>query len=377
MQVPDRFFEKFAHLEPKLRAKDPATESVPKTRAALAMCENLDWNVGRVLKQLDDLQLASNTIVVYFSDNGPADYRWNGGMKGKKATVDEGGLRVPCFVRWPGHVRPGTRIPQIAGAIDLYPTLADLAGVPITARKPLDGVSLKPLLFGKSAWPERRIFSLQNNQVSVRTQQYRLDSAGRLFDMQADPGQEKDIAAAQPAVAATLRQAVADWRKEVLPTAPDDRPFTVGYAKTTLLPARDGVPAGGVTRSSIHPNSSYFTTWNTLEGRMTWDIEVAQTAEFDASIYYTCPPADTGSTIELSFNGASLKTKVAQPNDPPQVGAAFDRVPRIEGYVKDFKPLSAGTIRLAKGRGKLTLRALAIAGKQVAEVRYVVLTLRS
>ena len=340
------------------------------------MCENLDWNVGRVLKQLDNLKLASDTIVVYFSDNGPADYRWNGGMKGKKATVDEGGLRVPFFLRWPGHVRPGTRIPQIAGAIDLYPTLADLAGAPVTATKTLDGVSLKPLLFGKAAWPERRIFSLQNNQVSVRTQQYRLDSAGRLFDMQADPGQEIDVAGEQPEVAATLRKAVADWRKEVLPTAPDDRPFTVGYAKTTLLPARDGVPAGGVTRSSIHPNSSFFTTWTTLEGRMTWDIEVAQSAEFDALIYYTCPPADTGSTIELSFNGARVEAKVEQPNDPALIGAAFDRVRRIESYVKDFKPLHAGAIRLSKGRGRLTLRALAIPGKQVADVRYVVLTLR-
>ncbi len=59
------------------------------------MCENLDDNVGRILKKLDELKLAENTIVVYFSDNGPNTNRYNGGMKGKKGSVDEGGLRVP------------------------------------------------------------------------------------------------------------------------------------------------------------------------------------------------------------------------------------------------------------------------------------------
>ena len=55
-----------------------------KTRCVLAMCENIDWNVGRMLQKLDELKLAENTIVVYFCDNGPADWRWNGGMKGKQ-----------------------------------------------------------------------------------------------------------------------------------------------------------------------------------------------------------------------------------------------------------------------------------------------------
>ena len=63
------------------------------TRAALAMCENIDWNVGRILKRLDDLKLRNDAIVIYFSDNGPNSYRWNGGTKGRKGTIDEGGLR--------------------------------------------------------------------------------------------------------------------------------------------------------------------------------------------------------------------------------------------------------------------------------------------
>ena len=93
------------------------------TRAALALCENIDWNVGRVLATLDKLQLQNDTIVVYFSDNGPNSWRWNGGMKGRKGSIDEGGVRSPFFIRWPGHVRGGATYSQIGGAIDLLPTL--------------------------------------------------------------------------------------------------------------------------------------------------------------------------------------------------------------------------------------------------------------
>ena len=151
MQVPDRFFEQFEHADPKMRARNPKQEEIPMTRAVLAMCENIDWNVGRVLAKLDELKLADDTIVIYFSDNGPNSWRWNGGMKGRKGSVDEGGVRAPFLIRWPGHIKPGTRVPQIAGAIDLLPTLADLAGVPVASTKPLDGKSIKPLLLGEKA----------------------------------------------------------------------------------------------------------------------------------------------------------------------------------------------------------------------------------
>ena len=111
-QVPDRFYEKFRAAPIVMRCDARYAEDVGKTRCVLAMCENIDWNVARILKKLDELRLAEKTIVVYFSDNGPADWRWNGGMKGKKGLTDEGGVREPCFVRWPGHVAPIGRSPK-------------------------------------------------------------------------------------------------------------------------------------------------------------------------------------------------------------------------------------------------------------------------
>ena len=135
MQVPDRFYERLANGDLEMRGRKPAAEDIGFTRAALAMCENIDWNVGRLLRRLDELKLADNTIVLYFSDNGPNSPRWNGGMKGIKGSTDEGGVRAPLLIRWPGHIPAGIRIPQIAGAIDLLPTLADLAGVPVVSRQ--------------------------------------------------------------------------------------------------------------------------------------------------------------------------------------------------------------------------------------------------
>jgi hypothetical protein len=365
-----------------MRNRDPQKEQLGMTRSALAMCENVDWNVGRVLKKLEESNLASKTIVIYFSDNGPNSWRWNDGMKGRKGSTDEGGLRVPCMIRWPGRIKPGTRIPQITGAIDFLPTLAEMAGVRIVSTKPLDGISVRPLLFGQAEnWPDRMIFSHQNGRVSVRTQQYRLDAAGKLFDMQTDPGQDHDISEDKPDIATKLRKAVAQWRSEVLGgSQKDNRPFPVGYAQfpTTPLPARDGVPHGNVRRSGQAPNCSFFTNWTSEKDKITWDIEVTTSGNYEAVIYYTCPQEDVGSTVELRFNGSRVQGKVSEPHDPPLLGAEFDRVDRGgESYVKDFRPLRLGTFHLEKGRGELTLQALDVPGRQVMDVRAVMLTLLS
>jgi arylsulfatase A-like enzyme len=380
MQVPERFYQKFANAELKLRARNPAQEDVAFTRAALAMCENIDWNVGRILDRLGELKLADHTIVLYFSDNGPNSWRWNGGMKGRKGSTDEGGVREPFLIRWPSHILAGARIPQIAGAIDLLPTLTDMAGIPITSTKPLDGISLKPLLLGAAKdWPDRMIFSHWNGKVSVRTQRYRLDDNNRLFDMEADPSQDHDISATEKAASTRLSTARAKWKADLLPGLENDnRPFTVGYRQfpLTQLPVRDGVPHGNVKRSASAPNCSYFKNWTSTNDSITWNVEVATAGRYEAVIYYTCLADDTGSAIELSLTGSRVQAKVSEANDPPLRGAENDRVPRQgESYVKDFKPLRLGTFELKQGRGLLTLRALSVPGKQVMDVRSIMLTL--
>jgi len=373
--VPDEYWDRFKDKPILLRGRDGDREKLAVTRCALAMCENIDWNVGRILKKLDELKLAENTMVIYFSDNGPNSERWNGGMKGIKGSTDEGGVRSPLFMRWPARLKPGTVVRQIAGAIDLLPTLTSLAGVPLIEKTTLDGKDLSPLLLGSATdWPDRVIFNQWGNKISARTQQYRLDDKGTLFDMIADPSQTTPINRSD--VAARLTQAVADFRAS-LPSPNDDRPFTVGYHEfpMTPLPARDGVPHGNVHRSANAPNCSYFTHWTSPDDSMTWDITVQTSGEYDAVLYYTCPPDDAGSMIELSFHNAKLTGLVSPGWDPP-LNTGEDRVPRKgESYQKDFRALSLGRFRLERGRGPLTLRALRVAGKQVADVRLITLTL--
>ena len=381
-QVPDTFYNKFDEAEISMRHRDgDKKEDLEKTRAALAMCENIDWNVGRVLDKLDNLNLADNTIVIYFSDNGPNTYRWNNDMRGKKGHTDEGGTRVPFLVRWPaGGVAPGTRIDSIAGAIDLLPTLADITGATPLGTKPIDGRSLVPLLQGNGKpRPERMIFSIQRGKnVSVRNQRYIMDDGGRLYDLDKDQGQRVPVNQKHPEVAEQLTQAITLFREDaLLKNFEDDRPFLVGYGNQfpdTLLPARDGIATGTIERSSRHPNDSYFLNWTHKDDRITWNVSVEEEVLYDVVAYYTCPPEDVGAIIELSLGDSSLVVKINQAHNPPAYGAEINRVSGTESLVKDFIPLKLGTIKLSKEPGLLTLRALEVPGETVMEVRSLVLT---
>jgi arylsulfatase A-like enzyme len=382
MQVPDRWWVSFANKELKLRGTQAKRENLDHTRSALAMCENIDWNVGRLLKRLDELEIAGDTIVVYFCDNGPNGDRWNGGMKGIKGSTDEGGVRSPLLVRWPGKIAGGKRISQIAAAIDLLPTLAALAKIPVLNTKPLDGVGLKPLLVrSRSDVPrelnDRLLFSHWNGRVSAVSGRFRLDHLGKLYNVLEDRGQQTDVSARHLEVKERLSDAVRAWKRDVLgKQGGESRPFVVGHpeCKFTQLPARDGVPHGNIQRSSRHPNCSYFTNWTSSDDRISWDAEVLASGTYEVQIYYTCPANDVGSTLELSFNGNSLRGEITEAHDPPLEGNEHDRVPRTESYVKDFRPMKLGIIHLEKGRGKLTLRALHIPGSQVMDFRLLTLS---
>jgi arylsulfatase A-like enzyme len=380
MMVPDRFYSKFEGKDPEMRHRDPEREDIMMTRAALAMCENIDWNVGRILKKLDELELSQKTIVIYFSDNGPNSYRWNGGMKGRKGAIDEGGLRSPFFLRWPGRVQAGTSITQVTGAIDLLPTLCELAGIRMVTVNPLDGRSLRSLLLGEETeWQPRLLFAVKNEAVSVRTQRFRLDATGQLFDITVDPGQRADVSARYPELTERLSQQAQRHAREMQVhfKANASRPFHVGYGPSTTLPARDGVEHGTIRRSVTAPNNSFFTHWTRAEDSITWDIDVGASGDYEAIVYYTCAEGDQGATLRLSMEGGtSVQARVIESFDPPLWDKSKERVAESHYFVKDFKPLRLGILRLDKGRGQLRLGSLDIIGKQVIDVHSLVLNLQ-
>lgn len=376
MQVPDKYYERFKNRELKSLYHGKEKEDIEFTRAALAMCENIDDNVGRVLDQLESMKLDEETIVVYFCDNGPNAFRYNGGMKGKKASTDEGGVRSPLLIRWPGKIAKGIKIERIAASIDLLPTLAGLAEVPINGGKALDGISFADTLIKKGPEPgERMIFSHWGGKVSVRTQTHRLDDRGELFDMNADLGQTTGISSQNPTLSAELKSAISKWKTEVLAgiQGKDERAFPVGYREFPLthLPARDARFSGQVRRSAPAPNCSFLTNWKTEEDEINWPVEIQTAGKYDLTFHHTIAPENLGVTIALYFNDLPVKSfALAESFNPPLRGQENDRVPRAsESLVKDFLPLAIRQVELPAGKGVLKLKATEIKNGRVADVR--------
>ena len=376
MQVPEEFWKKFANKELKFsnQQQKESKKANNHKRCALAMCENLDWNVGRMLKQLEELKVADDTIVVWFHDNGPNGVRWNGGMKGRKGSTDEGGVRSPLYLRWKNGVKAGSKIPQISSVQDLLPTLCDLAGVSREKSKPLDGESLKPLLLGeKIEGVDRVLVNHWKDKISVRTQQFRLDQKGKLYDMKSDPEQRTSLHD-KPKAVKRLSEVAKAHREEFMPNYySDKRSFAIAHPESTMtqLPARDGEAHGGIKRSNRFPNCSYFTNWTSKDDKITFDVEVLATGKHKVTLYYAAK--EPGAKCELSYKEARLPFEISEAHDVPATGAERDRSPRMESYVKDFKATSIGEIELEKGTGTLTLKAMEIPGPEAMEFRLLTL----
>ena len=138
-QVSDKYFDKYK------------SQGLTDRNAAIyGMVENIDDNVGRLLETLDDLKLAENTIVIFLTDNGPNGSRFNGGMRGWKGNVHEGGNRVPAFIRWSGTIGAGLVSDEPAAVIDILPTLMDLCGINPPIMPKLDGISPRSFIIGRN-----------------------------------------------------------------------------------------------------------------------------------------------------------------------------------------------------------------------------------
>ena len=389
MQVPEKFWTKFK--DKKLTQKGTlskvpddkssgtnSNEEENHPKAALAMCENIDWNVGRIIQTLESLALDEKTIIVYLSDNGPNGNRWNAGMKGVKGSTDEGGVRSPMIINWKGNIPKGKVVNKIASAIDLLPTLKDLAGIESTPKNKLDGLSLKQLIYDKnSKWADRYIYSYWREKLSVRSQNFRLGNKNNLYNMNEDPNQLKNISSKNIEIFMAMKNAKNIWENEVLINlkSKDDRAFVIGHPdlKNTQIPARDAKANGLIKRSNYYPNCSYLTNWVNIEDTIIWDAEVAEDGKFEVVVYYTCAEDALGSEIELSFSGSKISSSIASYYNPDEYGKENDRSPRIESYVKDFIPLNMGVITLKRGKGRLILRGLKKTGKELIDFRLLML----
>lgn len=266
-----------------------------ETAGFYGMIENIDENVGRLLDKLEEWDLAEDTVLIFMSDNGmtgggsgrlgedlaPGYPFFNAGMKGLKGSTDEGGARVPFFVRWPGRFDPGRSIDRLAAHIDILPTLATLGGASWPSDQ-VEGRNLLPLIEGDGAeWPDRFLFNhvcrwptgadpddFKEVNFSVRNQRFRYvgpvrGTGGRpgkgkakvkappsgpaLYDMEADPGQTRNVLAEHPEVAAAMRAAYDRYWEEARPLMVNEdtplsptRPYHEWYREQE---AKEGIPA--------------------------------------------------------------------------------------------------------------------------------------
>ena len=369
-QLPDTYFEKY-----KAKGLNDKDASV------YGMCENLDDNIGRVLDHLDSLYLTDNTIFVFLTDNGPNGERYNDGMKGWKGHIDEGGVRVPLYIRWPGKIAPETLVTPITAHIDLLPTLVDLCQVQMPSELQLDGRSLKPLLFDTgSDWPERNIYTVKAGRTigpigALRNQQYRMvlkqDQVPQLYDMIVDPGQQNDLKDSLPELAEGLRTEFINWFDQVRPTEQTAPAIPVGHSEQPLveLPAPAATLSRGLAfKGKMGWANDWITQWQQSGDSISWQIYVNETAEFDFEMLYTCPEADLGALIEIVSGENSVSKIVTQSHDPDPFPSP-DRIPRGEVYEKQWAVLEVGRMRLQSGPQTLLLQAKAISGQQVMELK--------
>jgi arylsulfatase A-like enzyme len=366
-QVPDKYFLKY---------KDQGFDN--HTAAIYGMIENLDENIQRILQEVEKQQMVEDTIVIFLTDNGPNGVRFNGGMKGIKGSVDEGGVRVPMFIRWPGKIEPGKIIEENAAHIDLLPTITDLCGIFLDKSIELDGISLKPLLLGRDqVWPDRMIFTFPHgNEISlnrpgaVRTQKWRAIYKNRkweLFNIQNDPSQKNDLAtdSLYKSILDSLSKAYFQKYEEVTQNGLDVLPIQVGYSDWPLVtfPAHEAFlyPESGAGISyTMDPGyaNHWISSWTDKNAYPWWKIKVVQSGNYQISLLYTCSEASVGTTINLSIGGKSLTKGIQEAFNPPLKKLAHrDEVEFYRYQSKEWKVFEMGTIFLRKGfEGKLLVK---------------------
>ncbi|ANW96109.1 arylsulfatase [Wenyingzhuangia fucanilytica] len=273
------------------------------------MITNVDDNFKLLDEKLDELGVKDNTIVIFTTDNGSAGGNkiYDAGLKGGKGSVYEGGHRVPLFIRWPnGKLTGGKDIDELVAHYDLLPTFVDLFDFDFNPRKPLDGKSLKPLLFNsESKWENRTIYVdtqrkqnlIKNRTYSVMDNNWRLINGKELYDINSDRSQTKNIIEKYPEVANRLTIGYEKWWQSIMSEHPNER---YGYIKV-------GSPKENPTRISAHDmfTGKHNGAWHqdgaskAVQAAGRWKIEFVEDGEY--AIYLRRFPRESGHAINDTF----------------------------------------------------------------------------
>jgi arylsulfatase A-like enzyme len=207
------------------------------------MVQSVDESVGRVMAKLAALGLEQDTIVIFMSDNGGLSTVGREGptcnlpLRAGKGWLYEGGIREPMLVKWPGVVEAGSLCHETVTSTDFYPTMLEMAGLPLRPEQHVDGMSLVPLLKRTGTLNRRAVYwhyphyhgSGNRPSGAVRAGDYKLiewyeDGQVELYDLVNDLGEQKNLAATEPEKAAELRRMLHEWRGEMNARMPAGTP---------------------------------------------------------------------------------------------------------------------------------------------------------
>lgn len=194
----------------------PGDKKAQRRRGYMAAVTAMDAAIGELLQRLDDYGLAENTIVIFFSDNGGGTGSDNRPLRGGKSQMFEGGLRVPCIVRFPGRVPAGAACDEFLTSLEIAPTLLAAAGIDPPETAVLDGFDMLPVLAGRVDSPRDEMFWQRRGDRAARVGRWKWVESARgsgLFDLETDLSEQRDLAAEKPEILAAVQKRFAAWQK--------------------------------------------------------------------------------------------------------------------------------------------------------------------
>lgn len=374
-QVPDRYFNKYSKM------------GLSNELACIyGMVENIDDNVGRLMLTLDEEGLSENTIVIFMTDNGPNGWRYNGNMKGKKGWVDEGGVRVPLFMKIPWLSNKEVFIKGIAAHIDIFPTLASLCKLEIPDGLRIDGIDLSGYLVEiGNALPDRYIYTQRGLPGKIpwglRSEKYllTLKQDTLLFNLQKDPSQKEDISVNEPGIVKEYIRKYDNWYTEVTAFGLEPPPIELGYINypRTLLPAPESSFTGGIEFKEGHGwANDWIINFRNPEDEISWKVKVMRNGTYDVTLRLDSPATNKGRELNLSRNILIASHKIDRAYISRNIDSP-DRVKRKEVYQKEWPEMNFGEVYLEKGIYDLKLTTGMEGLNEDIEIMSMIITLKT
>jgi len=372
-----------------------------------AMIESVDESVGRIVRKLEDLRLAENTVIFFTSDNGGLSVREgantpatsNHPLRAGKGYLHEGGIRVPLIVKWPGVVRGGSVLHVPVISMDFFPTILAMAGIPLD--QPVDGVDLVPLLKNGEIKRDALYWHYPHyaNQVrspgaptgggpgaAIRVGDWKLiqhfeHGAHELYNLRDGIGEETNLAEGMPEKVLELGKRLHEWQNSVKAQWPtynsEFKPPTVAQTSdgTILLHSGDAAIHGQQVRYEPQPHKNTVGYWTRVDDWVGWDFEVTRPGTFVVEVLQGCGKGSGGSEVELNIApGSSIpKTQSSREAPGPNV-QTLEFTVQDTGHFQNFVAREIGRIHVSRpGRYTLSVKPKTKPGVAVMDLRQVVL----